>query len=96
MDFEVAPAALRRAGARLVDTADGVRGDLTASYHVVAPDAATNDGWLTTGACAQAVTAADAALRAVAGQAHDLGDLLRDAARGYERADDAVARRLGW
>jgi excreted virulence factor EspC (type VII ESX diderm) len=96
MDFEVAPSALRRGSTRLLELADQVRGELTGSYHRVAPDALTNAGWAATAATGLAVIAADAALATLAAAARDLGDALRSAAAGYEAADEHACRRLRW
>jgi hypothetical protein len=96
MDFEVLPGALRRASAGLGELADLVRGELTASYHAVAPDGSANPDWATTAANDQAVRTADAALAACAGRARELGEALRRAADAYERADERAAGRLGW
>jgi hypothetical protein len=96
MDIEVAPTALRRRGAELDGLADRVRGDLTATYHAVAPDRAANAGWAATAATDAAAAAAEGVLAAFAGRARAYGDGLRTAADAYERADDRSARRFGW
>jgi hypothetical protein len=94
MDFEVSPLALRRAAADLTELADRVRAELTVAYHAVAPDRSANPGWAATAANDSAVAAADAALAALAGRCRSLADALADAARAYERADEAAAERL--
>jgi hypothetical protein len=94
MDFDVSPLALRRAAADLSELADRVRADLTGAYHAVAPDRFANAGWAATGANDSAVTAADAALAALAGRCRSLADALTTAALAYERADEAAAQRL--
>jgi hypothetical protein len=96
MDFEVAPQALRRASADLVDLAGQVRGDLSATYHVGVADRGTNPDWDATEGTDTAVASADAALAAVAGRARDLGESLRSAASAYEQADEHAAGRLRW
>jgi hypothetical protein len=96
MDFEVAPEALRRGGAELDTLADLIRGDLTATYHAVAPDRLANPGWAATGATDTAAAAADGTLAALAGRARADGDALRAAADAYEHADERAAGRLAW
>ena len=94
MDFEVSPFALRRAAADLSELADRVRGELTGTYHAVAPDRFANAGWAATAANDSAVAAADAALAALAGRCRALADALTTAAQAYERADEAAAQRF--
>ena len=94
--LEVDPEALRGCAGRLLDLADGVRADLTATVHAAAADRFTNDGWAVTDGLATATVAADAALAALSGRARTTGDGLRAAATGYEQADDRAAGRLRW
>jgi hypothetical protein len=96
MDFEVAPAAVRRGSAELADLAYGMRGDIAAAYHSRAPDRFTNAEWAASTGTDEAVIGADAALAAACGRARDLGAGLRCAAAAYEQADEHAAGRLRW
>jgi hypothetical protein len=96
MYIEVVPARLRRDGAALDATSDGLRGDLTATYRAPALDHASNAGWGATAANDAVVTVATAVVSGLVGRASGFADALRAAACGYEHADERAARWLPW
>ncbi len=94
MDFEVAPAALRRSAADLEADARELGGILTGAYHTGAPDRSANPGWAATLGTETAATAADLALSARVWQQRDLGGSLQAVATAYEHADDSAEQRF--
>jgi hypothetical protein len=90
--IEASPAALRRAAAELSGTGTALRGDLTRTYHGVAPPAGAHDGWGVTHALQALVVAADCCLARGAADLHGTADRLSTAAAGYEAADARAAR----
>jgi hypothetical protein len=92
----VSPSVLREGSDALRATAAEVAGDLTDTYHAVAPGRSVNPDWAVTAALAELIAALDAALHRVGGRIRECADRLDQAAAEYDSADERASGRLRW